>query len=91
MIVQSRSELEDYLSERRVIIDASEYWISNKARFPILYQMAKDYLVLQPNSKEAEGVFSMARRYLPYYRLAQDAETITLEMLVNSGVKLGLF
>jgi hAT family C-terminal dimerisation region/Domain of unknown function (DUF4413) len=88
---ENKSELDIYLLEGRVKVDIADYWRMNKGRFPVLYQMAKDYLILQPTSKDAEGVFSMARRYLPYYRMSQNAETIKFQMLVNSGVKLKLF
>lgn len=89
--VEVKSELDYYLQEGRVKVEVADYWKMNRARFPILYQMARDYLILQPTSKDAEGAFSMARRYLPYYRMSQNEESVKLQMLVNSGVKLKLF
>jgi hypothetical protein len=77
-----RSESED---------DPLEYWRINGKRFPILARMARDYLALQPTSKDVEGNFSKGRRTIPYYRRSQNASTIRNQMLVNSGYNLGVF
>ena len=91
--VGSQNELNLYLQEKRVksTIDPFEYWQMNKNRFPILAKMARDYLALQPTSKDIEGIFSKGRRTIPYYRRSQNASTIRNQMLVNSGFHLGVF
>jgi hypothetical protein len=87
------SELSIYLSEPRVTSknDPLEYWRFNKVRFPILAKIARDYLALQPTSKDVEGTFSKGRRTIPYYRRSQNASTIRNQMLANSGYNLGIF
>jgi hypothetical protein len=88
-----KSELSSYLQEDRVSAEDSplDYWRANKTRFPILAAMARDYLALQPTSKDVEGNFSKGRRTIPYYRRSQNASTIRNQMLVNSGLNLGVF
>jgi hypothetical protein len=89
----SENELKRYLSENRSREEDNplEYWKQNKGRFPILARMARDYLALQPTSKDVEGSFSKGRRTIPYYRRSQNPETIRNQMLVNSGYNLGVF
>ena len=48
-------------------LDPLNYWKKNKFRFPILAIMARDYLALQPTSKDVEGNFSKGKRTIPYY------------------------
>lgn len=88
-----QEELTTYLEERRSNPGENplDYWRVNKTRFPILAAMARDYLVLQPTSKDVEGNFSKGRRTIPYYRRSQNASTIRNQMLVNSGFNLGVF
>jgi hypothetical protein len=88
-----RNELTRYLQEDRLTEDGNPlgYWRGNKTRFPILSRMARDYLALQPTSKDVEGNFSKGRRTIPYYRRSQTASTIRNQMLVNSGYNLGVF
>jgi hypothetical protein len=87
------NELATYLSEP--LCDENDdpltYWRLNKTRFPILAKMARDYLALQPTSKDVEGSFSKGRRTIPYYRRSQNAASIRNQMLVNSGFHLGVF
>ncbi len=87
------NELITYLQEKLVkgSVDALDYWRLNKTRFPILATMARDYLALQPTSKDVEGNFSKGRRTIPYYRRSQNASNIRNQMLVNSGYNLGVF
>jgi hypothetical protein len=87
------NELITYLQEKRVKgnVDPLDYWRLNKNRFPILAKMARDYLALQPTSKDVEGNFSKGRRTIPYYRRSQNASSIRNQMLVNSGYNLGVF
>jgi hAT family C-terminal dimerisation region/Domain of unknown function (DUF4413) len=87
------NELITYLQEKRVkgSVDPLDYWRLNKTRFPILATMARDYLALQPTSKDVEGNFSKGRRTIPYYRRSQNASGIRNQMLVNSGFNLGVF
>jgi len=88
-----QNELATYLSES--LCDENDnpldYWRLNKTRFPILAKMARDYLALQPTSKDVEGNFSKGRRTIPYYRRSQTASSIRNQMLVNSGLNLGVF
>ena len=88
-----QDELESYLKEGRAyaVDDPLAYWRDQKSRFPILARMARDYLALQPTSKDVEGTFSKRRRTIPYYIRAQNAITIRNQMLVNSGIKLAVF
>lgn len=88
-----QNELTKYLQEDRVGAEESplDYWRANKIRFPILARMARDYLALQPTSRDVEGNFSKGRRTIPYYRRSQNASTIRNQMLVNSGYNLGVF
>jgi hypothetical protein len=88
-----QNELDTYLSESLSddIDDPLLYWRLNKTRFPILAKMARDYLALQPTSKDVEGTFSKGRRTIPYYRRSQNAVTIRNQMLVNSGYNLRVF
>ena len=87
------TELDLYLQERRSkeFENPLEYWKINKTRFPILARMARDYLALQPTSKDIEGNFSKGRRTIPYYRRGQNALSVRNQMLVNSGFNLGVF
>jgi hypothetical protein len=91
--LHQHNELALYLQEPRSKSnnDPLEYWRLNKERFPILSKMARDYLALQPTSKDVEGNFSKGRRTIPYYRRSQNASTIRNQMLVNSGYNLGVF
>jgi hypothetical protein len=84
-----QDELTIYLTEPRISGNSNplDYWRSNKTRFPILAKMARDYLALQPTSKDVEGTFSKGRRTIPYYRRSQKASTIRNQMLVNSGYR----
>ena len=87
------SELTSYLKEDRAAEETNPlvYWRDNKLRFPILAKMARDYLALQPTSKDVEGNFSKGRRTVPYFRRSQNASTVRNQMLVNSGYNLGIF
>jgi hypothetical protein len=87
------NELTSYLQESRYKsnTDPLQYWRLNKERFPILARMARDYLALQPTSKDVEGNFSKGRRTIPYYRRSQNASSIRNQMLVNSGYNLCVF
>jgi hypothetical protein len=89
----SQNELTTYLHEHVFgeELDPLNYWRENKLRFPILARMARDYLALQPTSKDVEGNFSKGRRTIPYYRRSQNASSIRNQMLVNSGYNLGIF
>ena len=87
----NQDELTAYLSEPLANVDPLDYWRTNKTRFPILARMARDYLALQPTSKDVEGNFSKGRRTIPYYRRSQNASSIRNQMLVNSGYNLGVF
>jgi hypothetical protein len=88
-----QDELTTYLQERRSSPTENmlDYWRVNKTRFPILATMARDFLALQPTSKDVEGNFSKGRRTIPYYRRSQNASTIRNQMLVNSGYNLSVF
>jgi hypothetical protein len=88
-----QNELTKYLQEDRVGAGDNplDYWRANKNRFPVLAKMARDYLALQPTSKDVEGTFSKGRRTIPYYRRSQNACTVRNQMLVNSGFNLGVF
>jgi hypothetical protein len=85
--------LQEYLQEKRSkgSVDPLEYWRLNRERYPILATMARDYLCLQPTSKDAEGIFSKGRKTILYYRRSQKASTIRNQMLVISGYNLGIF
>jgi hypothetical protein len=89
----TENELTTYLKESRIPGNSNplEYWKLNKTRFPVLAKMARDYLALQPTSKDVEGTFSKGRRTIPYYRRSQNASSIRNQMLVNSGFNLGVF
>jgi hypothetical protein len=50
--------------------------------------MARDYLALQPTSKNVEG---KGRRTIPYYRRSQNASSIRNQMIVNSGLGVAQF
>ena len=91
--VAGQNELTKYLQEDRVREKDNplDYWRANKTRFPILAKMARDYLALQPTSKDVEGNFSKGRRTIPYYRRSQNASSIRNQMIVNSGFNLGVF
>ena len=88
-----KTELVRYLAEDVIDIESSslDYWRANKTRFPILAKMARDYLALQPTSRDVEGNFSKGRRTIPYYRRSQNPSTIRNQMVVNSGCYLGVF
>ena len=91
--LSGKTELGIYLAEDVMDIESSQldYWRANKTRFPILARMARDYLPLQPTSKDVEGNFSKGRRTIPYNRRRQKASTIRNQMLANSGYNLGVF
>jgi hAT family C-terminal dimerisation region/Domain of unknown function (DUF4413) len=88
-----QNELTSYLQEPVLDedLDPLDYWREKRARFPILSKMARDYLALQPTSKDIEGTFSKGRRTIPYYRRSQTASSIRNQMLVNSGYNSGVF
>lgn len=90
---EETNELIEYLKERRPKKDTNplDWWRSSKERFPVLARMARDYLALQPTSRDVEGNFSKARRTIPYYRRSQSSAAIRNQMLVNSGYNLGVF
>ena len=93
VVPASQNELTLYLQEPLIDKEADplNYWKLNKNRFPTLAKMARDYLALQPTSKDVIGNFSKGRRTIPYYRRSQNASTIRNQMLVNSGANLGLY
>jgi hAT family C-terminal dimerisation region len=88
-----QDELSLYLNEPLCDenVDSLAYWKLNNSRFPTLAKMARDYLSLQPTSKDVEGNFSKGRRTIPYNRRSQNASSILNQMLVNSGYNLGIF
>ena len=90
--VVQRSELEQYLLDPvvRPETDVLQFWNANQSVYPILSKMARDYLAIQPTSKDIEGTFSVARRVIPFYRRQQTGNAIRDQMLVNSGTKLGI-
>lgn len=92
-VTTSLDSLAEYLKESRVAQSVSplEYWKINAPRFPILGMMARDYLGLQPTSKDAESAFSKGRRTMPYWRMRQKASTVRNQMLCNAGVAQGIF
>jgi len=67
------------------------WWKPHSKEFPILSTMAKDYLAIQCSSKDTEGAFSKGRRQMPYYRERLKGGNFKAQMLVNSGVALGVF
>lgn len=85
-VATSQNELTTYLQEAVIDEDSLNYWKMNKFRFPILARMARDYLALQPTSKDVEGNFSKGRRTIPYYRRSQNASTVRNSYLLSSRI-----
>ena len=54
----NKTELEMYLEEPRVNVPDLEYWKTNESRFPVLAQMARNYLAIQGTNRDIEGTFS---------------------------------
>jgi len=66
-VAESHNELNTYLHGQVIDeeLDPLNYWREHKLRLPILARMARDYLALQPTSKDVEGNFSKGRRTIP--------------------------
>ena len=88
-----KGEVERYLEAKMADpkSDPLQWWRKNQTKYPILSEMARDYLAIQCSSKDAEGAFSKGRRQMPYYRQSLKELNFKAQMLVNSGEALGLF
>jgi len=58
--LENKDEIEIYLEEDIISkeIDIIDYYKANKERFPIIYNIVKDYLAISPSSAPSESTFS---------------------------------
>ena len=70
--------------------DVLEWWHLNETKYPALSKLARVLLAIQPTGKDVESSFSEGRMNMPYMRNRLGAENFKAQMLVNSGVSLGI-
>ena len=61
-------------------VDILKWWGDNANMYPILANMARDFLAIPATSAPAERVFSQGRRLISYYRHKLSARTIEMVM-----------
>lgn len=55
----TKNELQIYLEEPKVTLKGDlMYWKTNESRFPVLAQMARNYLGIQGTNRDVEGTFN---------------------------------
>lgn len=67
---------EDPLLPRTTNIDVLAYWRSNKSRYPIVSQMAKDVLAVPISTVASESAFSVGGRVLDCFRSSLKPSTV---------------
>jgi hypothetical protein len=69
-----------------------QWWTreEQRAEYPRLHQMAIDILSIPPLSDKIEGVFSGARRAIPWERGSLNMETVQIQELLGNWNKNGL-
>ncbi|EAQ84561.1 hypothetical protein CHGG_08575 [Chaetomium globosum CBS 148.51] len=70
-------------------VDPVEWWISNKAQFPKLSQMALDILAIPAMAADCERSFSIARLTLSSQRHAMKWETIEMLQMLKNWLRNG--
>jgi hypothetical protein len=70
-------------------VDSIEWWISNKARFPKLSQMALDILAIPAMAADCERSFSIAKLTLSSQRHAMKWETIEMLQMLKNWLRNG--
>jgi len=58
--LEDKDEIVIYLEEDIISkeIDIIDYYKANRERFPIIYNIVKDYLAISPSSAHSESTFS---------------------------------
>jgi hypothetical protein len=70
-------------------VDSIEWWISNKAQFPKLSQMALDVLAIPAMAADCERSFSIAKLTLSSQRHAMKWETIEMLQMLKNWLRNG--
>jgi hypothetical protein len=70
-------------------VDAVEWWISNRAQFPRLSQMALDILAIPAMAADCERSFSIAKLTLSTQRHAMKWETIEMLQMLKNWLRNG--
>lgn len=81
-----KSELDDYLSEKLLIVseslhknfDVISWWKANSPKYPILSQMARDVLAIPISTVASEASFSAGGRVIEPYRSCLKPETVQI-------------
>lgn len=79
-------EVKSYLSEERISVDETpeNYYLSRKRTFPIIFNMAKDFLAAPAMSAPAERLFSQVNDVITKKRNRLHPETIKRLALLKS-------
>ena len=80
-----KTEVEDYLSDTNITINANEFWEYNHKRFPILASIASKVLLPLASSAPSERIFSKAADIEMRKRYNMIEETLEAYVLVQSG------
>lgn len=86
-----RDEIIEYLAEGEVsftTIKTEEFWRLNKSKYPILYNIARDYLAIMPSSAPSESEFSKAGDIVTKKRNRLKPDTIRQLTILKSWGKI---
>ena len=64
-----------------------KYWLGNKWDFPLMFEVARDYLAIAASEVDIERLFSMGRDILGVRRWALQAETMRSLTVLKDGLK----
>lgn len=83
-------EVKQYLDEQIATRTTNifEWWKCNKARFPTLFAMARDFLSIPATSVASEQAFSCAGRIIDESRTMLDPDTVTALMCQRNWLEV---
>ncbi|CAH9074967.1 unnamed protein product [Cuscuta europaea] len=88
--ISTRSELDQYLEDdillRSTDFDVLSWWKSNKGKYPILSQIARDILVIPLSTVASESSFSTSGQLIGPHRSRLKEETIEALMCAQSWI-----
>jgi hAT family C-terminal dimerisation region/Domain of unknown function (DUF4413) len=90
--IRIENELEIYFSSNPPSLDIMplEWWKIHSSEYPILSQMAKDYLAIMSTSVPCEQLFSIAGKQITQTRNRLDSDTIRACLCLKSWLEQGI-
>ncbi|KAL0207912.1 hypothetical protein P9112_010499 [Eukaryota sp. TZLM1-RC] len=84
-------ELSTFLSEAPVDLSVNplQWWNDNKRRFPVLSQIAADFLAIQPTSVPCERLFSLAGDMVSEKRCCLADDSVRAVLCLRSWLENG--